>query len=114
MTLEKLYEELTARLPELAQNAFYDHIVIDEGEEIYPPFLFVHETDGTPFNADDHVYYLGIDNVIDLYQAERSPDLRRQICRFLDDLGIAYTLTLEEFDDETMLYIDRFTIELDE
>lgn len=114
MTLETLFEKLIEQLPELAQKTFYDHLIIDEGAELYPPFLFVHETDGQPFNADDIVYYIGVENVIDLYTADRDPAIRRQISRFLDNLEIGYTLTLNEFDDETMLYVDRFTIELDE
>ena len=114
MSLEELYERLIEQLPDLAEKAFYDHIEVDEGDDLYPPFIIVHETNGTPFNADDRVYYLGIENVIDLYQADRDPAVRRQLCGFLDGLEIAYTLSLELFDDETMLFMDRFTIELDD
>lgn len=113
MTLEEFYSAMLAELPGLAEVAFYDHIEIDEGRELYPPFIVVHEVNGTPFNADDVVYYLGIENVIDVYTADRSPNVRSQICEFLKNLNISYTLTLDSFDESTMLYMDRFTIELD-
>lgn len=113
MTLEEFYKAMLSELPALAEKSFYDHIEIDEGQELYPPFIFVHETNGTPFNADDTVYYIGVENVIDVYTADRSTEVRKQISDFLTGQSIGYSLTLDSFDDETMLYVDRFTIELD-
>ena len=49
MTLEELYTAMIEELPELAAQTFYDHIVIEEGEELAPPFIFFHEVDSAPF-----------------------------------------------------------------
>lgn len=114
MTLEALYEVLLEALPELASVTWYDHLVIDEGAEIYPPFILVHETNGTPFDADNHTYWVGIESRIDVYTADRSIDTRRQVQAFLDTIDIPYTLVLDDFDSDTMLYRDSFTITLDE
>lgn len=114
MSLEKLYLKLLQDHPELAAVSFYDHIEIDEGQELYPPFIFVHETAGNPFNADDRTYWIGTENRLDLYSADRSPELRHTIKAFLDSCGLAYTLDPDDFDEETMLYRDSFTVELDD
>lgn len=113
MSLEELYLKLLEDLPELAAVSFYDHIEVDEGQELYPPFIFVHETAGNPFNADDHVYWIGTENRLDVYSANRDPALRRKIQGFLDSLSLAYTVELGTFDSDTLLYMDPFTIELE-
>ena len=114
MTLEELYTAMIEELPELAAQTFYDHIVIEEGEELAPPFIFFHEVDSAPFNADNIVYYIGIEHRIDVYNAERDIDLRRQIQGFLDSHDLGYTVSFDDFDESTMLYLYSFTIELDE
>lgn len=114
MTLEDLYTAMLTELPDLAEKTFYDHITIDEGDELYPPFIFFHEVDGTPFNADDKVYYIGINHRIDVFTAEREIELRRRIQGFLDDHDLAYTVSFDDFDESMMLYRDSYTIELDE
>lgn len=113
MTLAELYSAMLQELPELAERSFYDHITIDEGQELYPPFVFVHEVDSEPFNADNRVYWLGTDHRLDVYTADRDPEVRRAIQGFLDSLDIAYSLSFDDFDSDMMLYCDRFTIELD-
>lgn len=113
MSLEELYSKLLEDYPELAERSFYDHIEIDEGQELYPPFIFVHETAGNPFNADDQTYWIGIENRIDLYTADQSATFRNTIQEFLKSCELAYTLDPNEFDTETLLYRDTFTIELD-
>lgn len=114
MTLEELYSALLIELPDLAASTYYDHIEIDEGDEIYPPFIFFHEVNGNPFFADNRTYYLSIENRIDVYTADRSIDTRRAVCSFLDGLGIGYTLSLDEFDADTGLYMDSFNLNLKE
>lgn len=114
MSLEELYTRLLEEYPELAERSFYDHIEVDEGQEIYPPFMFVHEVTGTPFHADDRTYWIGVENRIDLYTADRSTDLRKTIQGFLDGCGLAYTLDFDDFDAETLLYRDSFTVELED
>lgn len=114
MSLEELYTRLLQEHPELAERSFYDHIEVDQGQEIYPPFMFVHEVTGTPFHADDRTYWIGVENRIDLYTADRSTDLRKTIQGFLDGCGLAYTLDFDDFDAETLLYRDSFTVELED
>ena len=114
MTLEELYTAMLTELPTLAAQTFYDHIVIEEGDELVPPFIFFHEVDGTPFNADNRVYYIGVSHRIDVYIAERDMDLRRQIQGFLDSHDLGYTISFDDFDESMMLYRDSYTVELDE
>jgi len=114
MSLEELYTQLLAAQPDIAEKTFYDHIETDEGEELYPPFIFVHQTAGNPFNADNRVYWIGIENRLDIYTADQDPSLRRTIQDFLDSLDLAYTVSFDNFDSELMLYRDSFTIELED
>ena len=113
MTLEQLYAAMTSALPELAAVTFYDHIEVDEGHELYPPFIFFHEINGNPFHADCRVYYLSVENRIDVYTADRSIETRTAVCGFLDGLGLPYSLSLDNFDADTGLYMDSFTLTLD-
>ena len=113
MTLEELYTAMLTALPDLAEASFYDHIEVDEGQEIFPPFIFVHEEAGDPFMADDQVYFLGIDNKIDVYTADRSTTVRNSIINFLNGLNLPFTLQLGEIDSDTMLYVDSFVVSLD-
>lgn len=114
MTLTELYQAMLSALPDLAAVTFYDHIEVDEDQELYPPFIFVHEVNGNPFHADNRVYYLSIENRIDVYTADRSIEVRQEVTKFLTDLNIAFTLSMDDFDFETMLYVDHFTISLQE
>ncbi len=112
MTLVELYQAMQSELPDLANVCFYDHIEIDEGGELYPPFLFFHEVNGNPFVADNQVYYLGVENRVDLYTSDRSVEIRAQLIEFFNSHDIPFTLSLDEFDPDTMLYMDSFTIAL--
>lgn len=113
MTLETLYSVMLATYPELAENTFYDHIDVPDGSEIYPPIILFHEVDGVPFNADDRTYWLGVSNRIDVFTADRSTEVRQHVRALLDELDIPYSLSFNDFDSETMLYQDSFTVTLD-
>lgn len=112
MTLPQLYEAMLTELPELAAVTFYDHIEVDEGEELFPPFIFIHEVNGNPFHADNTVYYLSIENRIDVYTADRSVEVRQSIMAFLNSINVPFTLTMGDFDPDTMLYMDSFNLSL--
>lgn len=114
MTLEELYTAMLSEVPRLAEISYYDHIEIDEGQEIYPPIVFFHEVDGVPFMADNQVYWIGVEHRIDVYTSDRSGETRGQIASFLNSHDIPFTLTMDDFDQDTMLYIDRFDVTLDE
>lgn len=113
MTLEEFYQEMLTALPDLAAASYYDHLVVDQDGLIYPPFIFVHEVDSNPFNADDQVYWIGIENRIDVYTADRDTSIRRAIQNFLNSISISYTVSFDDFDPDLMLYRDSFTIELE-
>lgn len=112
MTLEEFGTKFVEHFPD--RNVFYDHIETDEDEELYPPIILIHETDGVPLHADNRTYWLGIENRIDVYTPDRNDTLRKEIMEFLDDVGIAYDVSFDEFDESLMLFSDSYILTLDE
>lgn len=113
MTLTEVYQSMLSEFPDLAKISFYDHIEVDEGMEIYPPFIIFREIGGRPYHADNHVFYLTINNQISLYTSDRSPSLRTRIGDFLNRNSLPYTLDMDDYDPDTGLYVDNFNIFLE-
>ena len=113
MTIAEVYILMQSESPDLASISYYDHIEVDEGQEVFPPFIIFKEVGGRPFHADNHVYYLTIDNQIELYTADRNPEMRSLIIEFLNRHSLPFTLDMSDFDPDTGLYVDTFTISLE-
>lgn len=39
MTLAEVYTLMQSESPDLASISYYDHIEVDEGAEVFPPFI---------------------------------------------------------------------------
>ena len=112
MTLETLFARFEERFPECA--VFYDHIETDENQEVYPPIVLIHETNGKPLHADNRTYWIGIENRIEVLQVERDVEFRKEIMDFLNENGISFDVSFDDFDDSLMLYQDSYYLDLDE
>lgn len=113
MTLTEVYQLMLQEESDLASMSYYDHIEVDEGAEVFPPFIIFKEVGGRPFHADDQVYYLTIDNEINLYTSDRSPLWRSRIIDFLNRHSLPFTLDMSDFDADTGLYVDTFNLILE-
>jgi len=41
MTLAEVYTLMQSESPDLGSISYYDHIEVDEGEEVFPPFIIL-------------------------------------------------------------------------
>ena len=112
MNLEQFYTAIKADTHLKAYPIFYDHIDVDQGLEITGSFLVVREVELAPFRADCINYFTAIRYELLSFSPMRDETLRGYIKTFLKDNGIAYDMTPEGFDSDTMMYTDMYTIAL--
>lgn len=116
MTVETLFEKMTAAFPTMAQNGkiFFDHVTVEEGEEILPPYMVISETQKDPFFADNVAYYLTVEHEIDVYTAQYDVNLINRVAELLTENEIAFSLVSSSWLDDVGAYMTTFSVDLDE
>lgn len=114
MTVEQLFTELLQAFPTMANagKIFFDHVDVQDGDEIGPPYMVVTETAQNPFYADDKTYYLTIRHTIDLYTVVYDAALIDKVEKFLNNNAVPFTVSVEYMDDLNA-YISTFEVQLD-
>lgn len=110
MTLAELYSDLKTAFPN--DTIFYDHIVIDEGQEIYPPFTVFQASTPAPFFADDTTYYCPTQISIRLFMSPYDPAYEKKYMDRLKKKKIPFDYDPQPFNDETQLFETDLTITL--
>lgn len=113
MNLEDFYSAAKTKFSAENIPVFYDHVVVEQQEELFPPFLVIREVEFSPFHADNRNYYMAIQYEMLAFSSMRSQSFRKMIKDFLEDLGISYDLTPQGFDSDSMLFTDQYTLELE-
>lgn len=101
MTVEQLFQQMIDAFPALAEagKIFFDHITVEDGDEITPPYIVLTETQSDPFFADNTTYYLTVANAINLYTAEYDVAIMQSIEEFLNVRKIPFTRNTEWLDE---------------
>lgn len=114
MTVEQVFAELLTTFPKMANDGklFFDHIEVQDGQEIVPPYAVVREIRQDPFCADDTVYYLTIRHVVELFTVKYDNALISKFKRFFNDRAIPFTLS-SGWEDDLDCYATAFEMQLD-
>ena len=101
MTIEQLFEQMVDAFPEMAEDGkiFFDHVDVEEGAEILPPYIVLTETQTDPFFADNTTYYLTVLHAVNLYTIEYDVPLMQNIEEFLNVRNIPFTRNTEWLDE---------------
>ena len=115
MTVEQLFAQMLESFPTLEQagKIFFDHVEVQDGEEITPPYIVLTETNQDPFYADNTVYYMSIHHTIDLYTVLYDVELINRIGDFLNGLEIPFNVSTVEWQEDINAYLTEFEVELD-
>lgn len=115
MTVENLFSQMLDAFPDLATDnkIFFDHVEVQEGEEITPPYVVLTETNQDPFYADNTVYYLTIAHTIDVYTVLYDAELNGRMAAFLNDCGVPFNVQTVEWQDDINAYLSSYSVELD-
>lgn len=92
---------------------FYDHIDVDQANEVTGDFLVIREVELAPFRADCINYYTAIKYELLAFSPMRNEQLRGNIKAFLQGHGISYDMTAQGFDADTMMFTDSYDLALD-
>lgn len=110
MTIETLYAEMLRKFPNTP--IFFDHIEVEDGQELAPPYIVLTEIRQDPFYADDTTYYLTVRHTIDLYTKRYDVTKIDKIEKFLRTKGITFETSVEWLDDVEM-YLSSIEVQLD-
>lgn len=115
MTVEQLFAQMLDAFPELAQDnkIFFDHVEVQEGEEITPPYVVLTETNQDPFYADNTVYYMTVRHTIDVYTVLYDVELINRVSGFLNGFEVPFNVSTVEWQDDIIAYLTSFEVELD-
>jgi len=114
MTVEILFAKMLTAFPGMADDGkiFFDHIEVEEGHEITPPYTVLTEIQKDPFFADDTVYYLTIQHTVELYTATYDAVLIDKFERFFNRNNVPFSTSVE-WQDDLEMYDVTFNVELD-
>lgn len=113
MNLAEFYTAIKADENLKDFTVFYDHIDVDQTQEITECFLLVRERELAPFKADCINYYTAIKYELLAFSPMRNEELRGYIKSFLLSCGLSYDMTPEGFDSDTFMYTDLYDLNLD-
>ena len=113
MSLEGLYAAFVNRFPKLDRNGkiFFDHIIVQEGEEVVPPYIVFRSESLNPFFADNCVYFATVNNFIDVYTETDGEGIHGQIEAVLASLDIPFTKT-SGWDNDLGMYLTEYSVTL--
>lgn len=94
--------DVVALFNTLTVPSFYDHAP----NKTKLPFITIHVNQPDNFTADDVVYVEKWDFRVDLYTAEKSPELESQIKTLLNNNKIGWTRSEEYLSDEQCYEIE--------
>ena len=111
--LSGLYDAFVNRFPKLDTNGkiFFDHIIVQEGDEVVPPYVVFRTESLNPFYADNTLYFATVNNYIDVYSETAAEGLHKQIEALLTSLEITFTST-GGWDDSYGMYMTEYTVSL--
>ena len=114
MTIEKLFHEMCDAFPTLVEDGkiFFDHIDVEDGEEITPDYIVLTETQTDPFYADNITYYLTILHAVNLYTSDYGAELSQSIEDFLTSRNIPFTKSVEWL-EEIACWFTSYGVDLD-
>ena len=112
-SLESLYTAFVNRFPKLDRNGkiFFDHIVVQEGDEVVPPYIVFRSESLNPFFADNCVYFATVNNFIDVYTEMETEGLHGQIEAVLASLDISFSKTTD-WDNDLGMYLTEYSVTL--
>lgn len=113
MTIERLYQALCLKFPELAASGriFWDHIVVQENNEVLPPYIVMKRTETNPFYADDTAYYLTVNDQLIVFTDTYDSTLLDAVELFLKENAVTFT-SESKWDDGTFLWETSYTLAL--
>ena len=113
MTIDKFYSAFCTQFAELseADSVFYDHIEVQEGQEVEPPYIVIKETPADPFFADNQTYYLTINDNLIAYTTSDFENLIDAIDEFLTNAEIPFSRE-SEWNEDTWLYEHTYSLAL--
>lgn len=108
-------EELTTLLTEtLGDNipVFFHHVFITEGEEIPPVYVVTDSVGVNPFRADNINYYMSYINTVTVCAASFDETVLNIIEGVFNSAGVPFERETE-YDDDTLLYMTIYEVNLD-
>lgn len=111
MTIIDLTTALTTAFPKIP--VFYNHIIVEDGDELNPPWIVTNHEDINPFFADNKTYWLGTRNTVTQYVAKLTETNLKRLDRFFDQNEIPFQKEIN-FDEMEMLYSIQYTVQLDD
>ena len=111
MTIETLTSMLTETLGE-SIPVFFHHVFITEGEELPPVYVVTAQTGVNPFRADNKNYYMSYLNTVTVCTATFDETILVQVEGILNNAGVPFERSTE-FDDDTLLYLTVYEVNLD-
>lgn len=114
MTLEALFQQMVNAFPTLADEGkiFFDHVTVQDGDEVLPDYIVLTETQSDPFFADNQTYYLTVAHSVTLYTFDYNIELMQSIEEFLNARLIPFTRSVE-WSDEMAVYITVYGVNLE-
>ena len=112
-SLEGLYAAFVNRFPKLDRNGkiFFDHIIVQEGDEVVPPYIVFRSESLNPFYADNCVYFATVNNFIDVYTKTDEEGIHGQIEAVLASLDIPFSKT-SDGDNDLGMYLTEYSVTL--
>lgn len=112
-SLEGLYAAFVNRFPKLDRNGkiFFDHIIVQEGDEVVPPYIVFRSESLNPFFADNCVYFATVNNFIDVYTETDGEGIHEQIEAVLASLDIPFSKT-SDWDNDLGMYLTEYSVTL--
>lgn len=114
MTVEELFTTLLSEFPTLANDGkiFFDHILIQDGNELTPPYMVLTETEQDPFFADNTVFYLTIRHTLEVFTIDYDAALIDKVERVLNNNSVPFAVNVE-WRDDLDAYDSTFEVQLD-
>lgn len=111
MTIIDLTSKLIEEFPKVP--VFYNHVVVEEGQELNPPYIVTNSEGINPFHADNCNYYTFVRNTVDLYLGTLTEKTLLMLDKFFVKYGIRFDKN-ESFDEFAYLYQIEYVVYLDE
>ena len=111
MTIVDLTSALISAFPKIP--VYYNHVIIEEGQEIKPPYIVTNSETINPFHADNCNYYTFVNNTVSLYVGTLSEKYLTMLDKFFTKNGIKFDKNLS-FDEFSYLNDLEYTVQLDE
>lgn len=111
MNIIDLTSELITAFPKIP--VFYNHIVVEEGQELTPPYIVTNSEETSPFHADNCNYFSFVRNTVSLYVGKLTERNLQMLDKFFNARNIPFSKKTT-FDEFSYCYEIEYTVSLED